>query len=83
MDFQRMALAICGAVAAYVLYRRYRNPTIRDIPGPKNPSWIHGISVSYTLQDTVSPILEQVINGIGNTERRVQSKRAFWKNMGI
>jgi len=83
MDFQRMALAVCGAVAAYVLYRRYRNPTIRDIPGPKNPSWIHGISVSHTLQDTVSLILKQDIDGTGIAERGMQSKGAFWKNMEI
>jgi len=83
MDFQQTALAACGAAVAYVLYRRYRNLAIKDVPGPKNPSWIHGISGSHTLRDTISPILEQVINGIGNTERRVQSKRAFWKNMGI
>jgi len=33
---------ICGATAAYTLYERYRNLAIRDVPGPKNPSWIHG-----------------------------------------
>ncbi|KAF9787520.1 cytochrome P450 [Thelephora terrestris] len=42
MDSQQAALAICGATAAYVLYKRYRTISISDVPGPKNPSWIYG-----------------------------------------
>jgi len=42
MDSQQVALATCAATLAYVLYRRYRNLTVKDIPGPKNPSWIYG-----------------------------------------
>lgn len=47
MEFQQAALAVCGATVSYALYERYRNSTIRDVPGPKNPSWIHGISTDY------------------------------------
>jgi len=83
MDFQRTALAVCGAVVTYVSYQRYRNLTIRDVPAPKNPSWIHGISGPHTLYDTISPVPEQVINGTGNAERGTRSKKAFWKNTGI
>ncbi|KAF9645980.1 cytochrome P450 [Thelephora ganbajun] len=42
MDFQQAAILTCGATVAYALYGRYRYLTIRDVPGPKNPSWIHG-----------------------------------------
>jgi len=54
MDVQQATLAICGATAAYVLYQRYRSLAIRDVPGPKNPSWIHGISKSPTRCMTTS-----------------------------
>jgi len=81
MDFQQAALTICGVTVAYVLYRRYRNLTIRDIPGPKNPSWIYGISGTHTMNDTISPVLEQDIYGTGNAERGPTPTRAFSKNM--
>lgn len=42
MDPQQTALVICGAAVIYVWYRRHRNSSIRDVPGPKNPSWIYG-----------------------------------------
>src|ERR1700753_2175017 len=44
MDFQQAALTICAAAAAYIYYKRYQDFTISDVPGPKNPSWIFGIS---------------------------------------
>lgn len=46
MDFQQAALTICAAAVAYVWYKRHWACTISDIPGPKNPSWIFGISTS-------------------------------------
>lgn len=42
MNFQQTTLAVCGTAAAYVLYKRYIEVSISDIPGPKNPSWIYG-----------------------------------------
>jgi len=78
MDLQQAALTICGVTVAYVLYRRYRDFTIRDILGPKNPSWIYGISWAH---DTISPILEQDTNGTGKAERGPAPTRAFSKNM--
>ena len=48
MDFQQTALATCGAIVAFVWYKLYRNFTISDVRGPKNPSWVYGISVSPT-----------------------------------
>jgi len=80
MDFQQAALAICGVTVAYVLYGRYRNLTIRDVPGPKNPSWIYGISGARTMNDTISPVLEQDTNGTGKAERGLTLRRAFSKN---
>lgn len=45
MQYQLGALATCAAVFAFVvLRRRKRLHTIRDIPGPANPSWIFGMS---------------------------------------
>jgi hypothetical protein len=43
MDFQQISLAVCGATAAYILWKRRHSLSIGDVPGPKNPSWIHGI----------------------------------------
>ena len=45
MDFQQVALAICGATATYVWYKRFCALSITDVPGPKNPSWTYGMSV--------------------------------------
>ena len=83
MDFQQAVLTICGAAVAYVLYGRYRNSAIRDVPGPKNPSWIYGISGSRHMpNDTNSQVLEQDTYGTGNAKKRELLRDAFWKNMG-
>lgn len=42
MDYYRVALATCGAIVAYVWYKRYHALSISDVPGPKNPSRIYG-----------------------------------------
>jgi len=43
--YQIGALATCAATFAYVILRRRRRlHTVRDIPGPVNPSWIFGKS---------------------------------------
>jgi hypothetical protein len=42
MDSRQAALAICGATVTYIWYKRHRTFSIRDVPGPKNPSWIYG-----------------------------------------
>ena len=42
MDFQQAALVTCLALVAYVWYKLYRTSAIRDVPGPKNPSWVYG-----------------------------------------
>jgi len=45
MQYQLGALAACVAAPVYVFLRRYRKvSTIRDVPGPVNPSWIFGTS---------------------------------------
>jgi len=47
MVYQLGALVTCAAALVYTLLRRYRRPsTIRDVPGPVNPSWIFGTSRS-------------------------------------
>jgi hypothetical protein len=54
MTFQQTVLAICGATVVYALYKRCRTSSISDVPGPKNPSWIYGISRSPTQSMTLS-----------------------------
>jgi len=81
MDFQQTVLTICGAAVAYALYKRYRNFVIRDVPGPKNPSWIYGISgPPHMLNDPNSQVLEQDTYGTGEAKRRELLRDAFWKN---
>ena len=46
MDSQHVALAICATAAAYFLFKRRYSSSISDVPGPKNPSWVYGISAS-------------------------------------
>jgi hypothetical protein len=41
-DLQQTAVAVATASVIYALYRRYNRPSIKDIPGPPNPSWVHG-----------------------------------------
>ena len=45
MQYQLEALVTCAAIFVFVLLqKRRRLSTIRDIPGPANPSWIFGMS---------------------------------------
>ena len=47
MDCKRLA-ALSGAVAViYGVYRRYSGISLDDVPGPENPSFLHGTSHSY------------------------------------
>lgn len=41
-DPQQAALTVAAAFAIYALYQRYNRPSLKDIPGPPNPSWVHG-----------------------------------------
>ena len=51
MDFQLATLVLSGAVAVtYIWYARCRASSIGDVPGPKNPSWMYGISRSSRSQ---------------------------------
>jgi len=43
-DLWQAASAVVTASVIYALYRRYNRPSLKDIPGPPNPSWIHGRS---------------------------------------
>ena len=45
MGHQLGALAICAAAFVYVfLQKRKKLTTVKDVPGPVNPSWIFGAS---------------------------------------
>ena len=41
-DLQQAALTVAAASVVYALYRKYSRPSVKDIPGPPNPSWVHG-----------------------------------------
>ena len=41
-DPQQTILTFAAAWVIYALYRRYNRPSFKDIPGPPNPSWVHG-----------------------------------------
>jgi len=41
-DLRQVASAVVTASVIYALYRRYNRPSVKDIPGPPNPSWVHG-----------------------------------------
>jgi hypothetical protein len=81
MDPQQAALAICGVTAAYILYKRYRAFAISDIPGPKNPSWVYGISSAFrTNRWHLLTGPEQGTRGGGSLRSSTSSRRVFWKN---
>ena len=80
-DLQQTVAAVATASVIYALYRRYNRPSLRDIPGPPNPSWIYG-----KLGDLV-PVFVSLIailkgtNGIGRKRRAVPSKSTSWRTM--
>jgi hypothetical protein len=84
MDYytQQTVVAVTTASVIYALYRRYNRPSIRDIPGPPNPSWACG-----RLEDLLSPLFVLLIailkdiSGTGRASRPVLLKRASWKTM--
>lgn len=39
---QQAALTAAVASVIFVLCRTYSRPSVKDIPGPPNPSWVHG-----------------------------------------
>ncbi|KAF9780802.1 cytochrome P450 [Thelephora terrestris] len=47
MDLEKIALMFCGATVAFIWYKRLRAFAIRDVPGPRNPSWIYGHAWSW------------------------------------
>jgi hypothetical protein len=82
MDLRQTAAAVATASVIYALYQRYNRPSVRDIPGPPNPSWVHG-----RLGDLLVPLFILIIailkdiNGIGRTGRSVPLKRTSWGTM--
>lgn len=41
-NLQQAVLTAAVASFIYALYRRYGRSSLKDIPGPPNPSWVHG-----------------------------------------
>jgi hypothetical protein len=42
MDYTRWAALGGAAAATYAAYRRYTRASLGDVPGPDNPSFLHG-----------------------------------------
>lgn len=64
-DLRQAALAVAAASTIYALYRRYSQPSLKDIPGPPNPSWVHGRPGDpASLSILLNPILKDM-SGIG------------------
>lgn len=75
MDLRQVALAVCSATAVYVWYKRYYTLPISDVPGPKNPSWIYGISIPPTKSSSFNSWTpEQDTGGGGNVKKPVYSR---------
>ena len=55
MDHAQLAALGGAAVVTYAVYRRYTRISLDDIPGPENPSFLHG-----TLNSTFALILAYV-----------------------
>lgn len=68
MDLQQAALAVCSAAALFVWYKRHRAISIKDIPGPKNPSWIHGHSWSWKHEEA-SVVEKSILEEYGSIAR--------------
>ncbi|KAF9778983.1 cytochrome P450 [Thelephora terrestris] len=68
MDSQQAALAIFGATAAYVWYKRYRTFSISDVPGPKNPSWIYG-HAWWWLSEEFTVVEKRILEEYGTISR--------------
>lgn len=61
MDYQQLA-ALGGATAAtYAVYRRYTRISLDDVPGPENPSFLHG-----TLPFRLSEVTIRLNMHVGN-----------------
>jgi len=70
MGYQLGVLATCAIVFACVLLRRRRSlSTIRDLPGPVNPSWIFGMSQGTNWVDIAECETFKGTSGISRPEK--------------
>ena len=89
MEYQLGALTTCAAVIAYLLFRRHRRlSTIRDVPGPVNPSWIFGMSPTSLLTFSWRSVVLNVkafkdISGIFSQRKLEDRKRGSSRSSGI
>ena len=56
MDYMQLA-ALGGAAAAltHAIYRRYSGISLDDVPGPENPSFLHGTPHSFKFSILLPP----------------------------
>ena len=43
MDYKQLAALGGTAAVVYAIYRRYTGISLDDVPGPENPSFLHGM----------------------------------------
>ena len=53
MDFKQWSALGVAAAATYAVYRRYTRISLDDVPGPENPSFLHGTLHSDTRRVAV------------------------------
>ena len=54
MDYKRLAALGGTAAVVYAIYRRYTGISLDDVPGPENPSFLHGMYASPRLSVLLS-----------------------------
>ena len=58
MDYSQWAALAGGAAATYATYLRYTRISLDDVPGPENPSFLHGalrFSSQWSVFDSTHP----------------------------
>jgi len=64
-DLWQAASAVVAASVVYALYRGYNRPSVKDIPGPPNPSWVHGRIGGLVPSSTLLITILKDTGGIG------------------
>ena len=64
-DLRQVALVGLVAYVVYALYQRRTRSSVKDIPGPPNPSWIHGKVGSRVSSPSLLGAISKATPGIG------------------
>ena len=81
-DLRQVALVGATAYVAYALYQRRTRSSVKDIPGPPNPSWIHGKVVTLSLCPSYLAQSRRTLLVLGDSRCKCPRKahpREIWK----